>query len=65
MKSNKKVLFFGPLPPPTTGQSVVFEESLFVFSGDKVVVNNTFFGDNKLGNTFYSIFVLIYFVIIE
>ena len=60
MKSNKKVLFFGPLPPPTTGQSVVFEESLFVFSGDKVVVNNTFFGDNKLGNTFYSIFVLIY-----
>ena len=60
MKSNKKVLYFGPLPPPTTGQSVVFEESLFVFSGDKVVVNNTFFGDNKLGNTFYSIFVLIY-----
>jgi len=60
MKSNKRILFFGPLPPPTTGQSIVFEESISVSSGARVVINNTIFGDNKLSNTLYSIVILIY-----
>ena len=53
---SKKVLFFGPYPPPITGQSIAFKEVYDNYEYDKILCNTTHFKDNKVLNTIYSIF---------
>lgn len=58
MKNN--VLFFGPYPPPLTGQSIAFKT--FVDNIDhekKTIVNSTKFGEKKIRNSFYAIYISI------
>lgn len=55
-----KVLFFGPYPPPITGQSTSFKMVYDSFEGKKLLCNNTKYGDRKVFNTLYCLFRLIF-----
>lgn len=56
----KNILFFGPYPPPITGQSFSFKMVFDHFENHKLLCNTTKFNDNKLLNTLYSICKITY-----
>lgn len=53
-----KVLFFGPYPGSLTGQSISFKETHDSYKGDKIILNTTKFGNNRLLNTLYCVLIL-------
>ncbi len=55
-----KVLFFGPLPPPVTGQSSSFQLVYGLFSVNGFLCNSTKFGQRKVLNTLYCLIKLTY-----
>lgn len=64
-KHEIKILLFGPLPPPITGQSVAFKQVYDNLKCEKLVINTTQYLNNRLGNTIYSIFRIFYFFLFK
>jgi glycosyltransferase involved in cell wall biosynthesis len=57
----KKVLFFGPLTEPITGQSIAFQYVCDTLLRDNVLINTAFFGKKRVLNTLYSLSLTIFY----
>ena len=56
--NKEKVLFFGPIPEPYTGQSISFKQVFENFNSKKILFNSTKFKNYKVLNSFYCLCVL-------
>lgn len=59
-KSRKKILLYGPVPPPFTGQSIAFNDVFENLAFDKILINTVFWGDSKILNTIYTVLLTFY-----
>ena len=59
-KLKLKILFFGPMPKPITGQSIAFKDVYDNLSSQRLLIDTTYFGKNKVLNTLYALLKITY-----
>ncbi len=65
MNKTKGILFFGPLPPPITGQSIAFRDIYENISCNKTLINTMHFGNRTVLNNLYAIHSILYTMLFE